>query len=521
MRTPNRLAKGLALAVCAASACGAAAADLAEVRELAAELQICQPRDPQQPASAFDVVRGQTAADGDYWVAYRCKQVCVDWRSCQAPGYWRGQPLLEGDEPRAALAFVVGGMAGHLAFTTRQTGAKTVFLHDGVGGTRYMTNLARQIEAAANTQTIMVRWENGFRSWGWFTRPGPEATRVPALTRRVASLIAWVHEHLAGAGDFGTVGCSMGTQATLGAVVYYGVDAVVDYQLMVGGPPLWDLNAGCGRRRYASGFCDLDPAEACRADADCAGLSPRSQCIRPGPIPLAWLYESVVNHVHATQACDVANASVGTGIYPPFDESGFAFAEADWDVDHPIDFQLDLWGPDGDAAWALGDMMHVFNSIRSATGHRKRWLTTPDANHCAAIGNGRALAIVSEAMNLAADPLPPRLAPAPADLTLAADGDRASVPLASLFLAEGESLVYEARSDSPALVAAQIVGDALVLEANAAGSDGTATITVRATNRAGQSTTASFQVAVTFSPPGFLRHWRLEWLRAEQERGDK
>ena len=516
MQRRNGWALRLALAAGAALACVTVAAALAEVRALAAELEICQPQDPQRPESAFEVERRPVGADGDYWVSYRCKETCVDWRSCQVPGHWRGRPLLEGGEPKPELAFAVGGAAGHLAFTTRQIGAKTVLLHTGVGGTSYMQSLARQLEAAANTRTIMVRWQPGFRSWGWFTRSGPEPTRVPALTRRVASVIAWAHEHLAGSGDFGTVGCSMGTQATLGAVVYYDVDAVVDYQLMVGGPGLWDINAGCGRRRYASGFCDLDPAQTCRVDADCASLSPRSRCIRPGPIPLAWLYESVVNHVHATQACDVANAGAAAGIYPPFDESGFAFAAADWDVDHPIDFQLDLWGPDGDAAWALGDAMHVFNRLRSAAGHRKRWLTTPDSNHCAAIGNGRAFAIVSEAMNLAADPGPPRLAPAPTDLALIANGDRATVPLASLFLAAGEPLVYQASSDQPALLDARIVGDELVLDANAAGSDGTATITVRATNPSGQSATASLQVAVAFAPAGFLRHWRLEWLRAER-----
>ena len=407
-RRLRRLALAAAVLPALAGA-GEASADTDRIRQLAGTLQICTVPDPQRPSSAFDVSRSPVDTNGDYWVTYGCREACADWRRCQVPAYRRdgGRALMEGDTPKQAVAFVVDGMGGHLAFTTRQGGGKTVLLHTGTGGTGYMQSLSGQIEDAADAKVVMVRWESGFSGWGWFTRTSAPAARVPHLTRRVAGMIAWVHENLAGAADFGTVGCSMGTQATLGAVYWHDVDPVVDYQLMVGGPPLWDINSGCGRRIYPSGYCDLDARRACSNDAHCADLSARSRCTIPGPIPLAWLYEQVVNHVHATQACDVSAADGGTGIHAPFDESGFAFTIGDWDVDHPIDFQMDLWGRDGDRRWAMADAMRVFNSITSAAGHEKRWNTTPDTGHCAAIGNGRALQLLMSGMNLGNAPPPP------------------------------------------------------------------------------------------------------------------
>ena len=503
---PKRLGAGLAVAFLLAAGGGQEAlAATSHVRQLAGELQICTVPNPTRPASAFRISRSPTDANGDQWVAYVCKEACANWRQCQVPAYTRGgDAVMRGDIPKQALAFVVDGMGGHLAFAAGPSGSKTVLLHTGVGGVNYMQSLASQIESSANANVVMVRWENGFSRWGWFTRTSAPATRVPHLTRRVASMIAWAHENLAGAGDFGTVGCSMGTQATLGAVYWHDVDPVVDYQLMVGGPPLWDVNSGCGRRTYAAGYCDLDATRACRSDADCAALDARSQCTLPRPIALARLYEQMANHVHATQACDVSAADGSTGIYPPFDESGFAFVEGDWDFDHPIDFQMDIWGPAGDSRWGMGDAMQVFNSITSRAGYEKRWHTTTDSGHCAAIGNGRALELVTAGMDLA-DDAPP--------VALAANGDRAELALPSLFTATGSPLSFAATSDSPDLVAARVDDGALVLDANADGTAGTAVVTVTATDTAGQSASIRLRVVVEFAPPSLLRTWRLEWLR--------
>ena len=398
--------------------CGGVSGSSEHILQQAEDLQICKPQDPQNPASAFDITKSAADENGDYWVAYRCKEACADWRQCQAPAHSaKGEALMEGDAPKQALAFVVDRMGGHLAFTARQGGDKTLLLHEGSGGTDFMSRLSGQVEDASDAKVVMVRWDAGYTDtanslpieWGWFTRTSAPPAQMPDLTRRVASVVAWVHENLAGPADFGTVGCSMGTQATLGATYWHEVDEVVDYQLMVGGPGLWDINAGCGLRRYPSGFCDLDARRACSSDADCRHLSERSQCNRPSPIPMAWMYESVVNHVHATQACNLMAADSSSGAYGPFDESSLAFAQGDWDFNLNIDFQMDIWAPQdfannsigGDENWGMGQAMRVFNSIRSAAGLEKNWRTTADASHCEAMAKGdQALQLLMAGMNL-------------------------------------------------------------------------------------------------------------------------
>ena len=372
-----------------------AAGSSGRVRALAADLQVCRVPEPGRPDSAFAVTRSAADRHGDYYMTWRCREPCPDWRECHVPD--RSVPGASG----RALAFVVDGMGGHVAYTTDHGGDKTILLHDGLGGTRYLSPLARAIAERTDAGTVMVRWEPGFNGiWGWFTRTSAEPSRIPDLTRRIAVVIAWAHEHVAGPGAFGTAGCSMGTQATFGAVFWHDVDEVVDYQLFSGGPPLWDINAGCGLRTYTSGHCDLDAGVACDTDADCAALGEGCRCDMPRPIPPFHLYQSVINHVHATQACAIPARDTVPEPYAPFDRSGFAFSGGDWDIDHPVDFAMDVRGPDGDENWALGDTMRVFNDVRSAAGHEKRWNATVGSNHCGALFDGVALEMIVSRMGL-------------------------------------------------------------------------------------------------------------------------
>ena len=366
-----------------------------QVTELAAEVQICRVPNPHRPDSAFNVTKSKADRHGDYYVTWQCREPCADWRQCDIEAR-SGRGVT-----RRALAFVVDGMGGHVAYTTSQRGDETLLLHDGMGGTNYPQSLAEAIERRSDAATVMVRWEPGFKGrWGWFTRTSAAASRIPAATRRIAAVIAWVHQHLAGPGAFGTVGCSMGTQATFGAVYWYAVDDVVDYQLFSGGPGLWDINAGCGLRTYPEGRCDLDAGVTCRTDSDCSQLGAGSRCDRPRPIPNFNLYQEVVNHVHATQACSVPRSGETLTPYAPFDESGFARTAGDWDLDHPVDFAMDVRGRDGDENWALGDTMRVYDDIESAAGHPKRWNASVNSNHCAALNNGVALEMILDRMAL-------------------------------------------------------------------------------------------------------------------------
>ena len=407
----RRICRGLAALSAALLTVSGAQGVLASsdhVLALADNVEICRVPDPGNPSSAFEITKSKPDEHGDYWMTYRCGETCADWTKCQVPSYSsRGEALMEGSAPKQALAFVVDSMGGHLSFTTRHRGKKTVLLHAGIGGTRYTgKRSAEGIERESDAGTVMLRWDAGYKDsaasplaeWGWFTRTSPEATRVRRLNGRVASAISWVHENLAGSDSFGTVGCSMGAQATFSAVYWHGIDEVVDYQLFIGGPPLWDINAGCARRTYSKGYCDLDAARSCGNHSDCAGLGDGGRCVVPATIPLAPLYESMVNHVHATSSCKIRRASAGTGPYEPFDESSIGFTKGDWDFDHPVDFHVALHRPQdlekgrigSDEDWGLGHIMRVFNEMKSKAGHRKRWITKRNVDHCEVFHDGGA-----------------------------------------------------------------------------------------------------------------------------------
>ena len=393
-----------------------------KVAALADNMAICKVPDPANPSSAFDRVDSEADADGDYWVRYSCKQACTDWRQCLVDSYSsQGEALFhgrDGSAPKSALAFVVDGMGGHISLTTDQAGEQTVVMHTGGGGTSYNAGLAAELERASNAGTVMVRWDDGFImpnnpmpfkvGWGWYSRTSEPDARVPDLNVRVASAIAWVHENLAGPAEMGTVGCSMGAQATFGAVYWHGLDDIVDYQMFGGGPPLWDINAGCGRRSYETGHCDVDASRACSTDADCGDLDPNSRCRMPAPIPFDFLYESVVNHVHATQSCKIADATADTALYAPFDESSIGFTEGDWNFEHPVDFVVDIWGEvdmqagkgGGDINWSLGHFMRVFNDMSDASSDEILWHAFENQHHCDSFDNAQVVDIVVERMQL-------------------------------------------------------------------------------------------------------------------------
>ena len=413
------------------TAAKAAEAGAAPVRSAAAELaglvEICRVPDPKVPSSAFAVERSDLVQrDGDYWLKdysmrYRCKEVCADWRQCQVPAYaWdNGEIMYHGrrpDLPKQAVALVVDGMGGHLAYTT-DGGDKTIFSHGGGGGIGHDPSLAL-LERRSSVNTLSMSWAMGYAppdipdappfpiAWGWYTRNSAAAERVHSLNRRVAAAIAWSHENLAGPSTFATRGCSMGAVATFGAVLWHGLDDIIDYQALGGGPPLYDINAGCGRRSYNQGYCDLDANVPCTADADCKAVSANSICRVPEMIPADWAYESVINHVHATTACRIPEG--GDEPYPPFDESSMMAAEdGDWDIDHSVDLVVDI-GPEydpeqlsgGDEHWSLGHFMYVFNRMNMQPGSDKQWHAFANSNHCESFDGGAVTDLIMARMGL-------------------------------------------------------------------------------------------------------------------------
>lgn len=382
--------------------------ELIDNRELPA-LTVCEVPNPVVPSSAFDIFNSSPDERGDYWVEYQCKKICNDWQACLVPAYSDdgGTLIPDGRQPdqsKQALAFVIDGMGGHIALNN--SGEKTVFIHTGAGGTRYYLKPADTLEKKSNARTIMVRWEKGYIadyfqppfpgpiSWGWFSRSSEPGTNLRELNKRVASLMDWSHENLAGEAMFGSLGCSMGTNATFGPVLWHGLDPVVDYQLFVGGPNMWDLNTQCARRPYDKGFCNLDATTACTRDSDCKRVGAEARCAIPGPYTtIDETFNYMPNHVHATDACDIRASDNATAPYPPFDLSSMAYATpADWQVDHKVDFLVNLGakqttsyktGLGGDEYWAFGHFPYIYDRIKPDSN--KQWQAIPNTHHCDAM----------------------------------------------------------------------------------------------------------------------------------------
>ncbi|MEJ8566414.1 hypothetical protein [Elongatibacter sediminis] len=405
----------------AASAPAPASTGEAAAAELADLVTICRVPDPANPSSAFEVFRSEPDDTGDYWVRYSCRESCDDWRACRVPAVMEdgGPAIMDGRDPgrqKSALAYVTGDMGGHL--TLSADGDTTVFIHTGAGGTRYYAEVAADLERRSSARTAMVRWESGFVGeavvapfpapvhWGWYSRSTPEGTTIPALNRRVASIIAWSHRELSEEHVFATMGCSMGTNATFMPVLWHGLDPIIDYQLFVGGPNMWDLNAHCGRRQYDRGYCDLDGVTECHTDADCKTLGAAARCVSPRPYrEINALYDTFANHVHKTTACDIRGADENSEPWPAFNASSMRFADdGDWQIDHRVDFLVNVgieqsdtvFG--GDFYWALGDFPFVFNRIQPA--ENRQWHLYPNSEHCDAMTSGDSVSLIVERLGL-------------------------------------------------------------------------------------------------------------------------
>ena len=391
------------------------------VAELAARIEVCRIPNPTDPTSAFDVSKSEVTTYenlwmDNYWVRYSCKESCLNWRDCAVPAHGgNGDPIRDARQPdgqKQALAFVTDGMGGHIVFSPLGD-ENSVYLHGGAGGTNFYNELANYVEERTSAKTMMVRWEGGFRpnspdgemefpwSWGWYSRTSAGASSVPELNRRVASTIAFASENLAGSGGFNTMGCSMGTVATFGPVLWHGLDDVIDYQALVGGPPMYDVNAGCNMEAYTEGFCDLDVNVACSTNSDCASVSDTAVCSVPTQvsIPHFSLFQSMANHVHATNAC----RDGVTEPYAPFNASGMKYAEdGDWDIDHSVDLFVDVQvlqdfeqgNGGGDEHWGLGHFGPIFLAMNMTQGSEKRWYATANSNHCESFDNEEMLQIM-------------------------------------------------------------------------------------------------------------------------------
>ncbi len=116
--------------------------------------------------------------------------------------------------------------------------------------------------------------------------------------------------------------------------------------------------------------------------------------------------------------------------------------------------------------------------------------------------------LAAQGATLALFATPPSVASdvAPADLLGAGD---ARIDLSAHFAAGGGgALTYSATVDAPRLASVSVDGATLLVSANEDGEEGTATVTVVATDEMGQTATLRFAVEVSPRPPGNWRGWR-------------
>ena len=400
----------------------------------AAEVQICEVPDPADPESAFEVERGDpvvldNAWMPDYWVRYSCKQTCADYRACTVPTYDFDRQITVNharnpSRPKPMVAFVADDMGGYLSYSDDgYEDAPLIYLQDGGGGTQWSVLTASRLEKLASVRTIMVRWADGFRfsldpefgeseGWGFLTRTDSAASNIQEITRRVADIMTWIHDEMVGEPAFGSMACSMGTNAILGPVLFHGLDEIIDYQSFTGGPFFWDIQRACNLpSSYRHGYCALNGTTSCESNADCGGEA--NFCQFPGVIgngenPFAnRLYESAVNHMHGTDACRIDDPDPIQ--YTDFENSSYGLMKGlDWEFDHRVDLFVDLGGAvatymgqtgfePGDEFSLLGHFMYVFNRISPA---QNRYWHAQQSHHCNSYAFGRAVEVAIDAMGL-------------------------------------------------------------------------------------------------------------------------
>jgi hypothetical protein len=191
----------------------------------------------------------------------------------------------------------------------------------------------------------------------------------------------WVALNLA-QGPFSTVGCSGGSIATYYPRHWYGLDVALKYQLLMGGPVMARIEAGCRGGASFRGRCVASPEVECNTDGDCAA----SRCS-----PYEWsggvvmtAVRDTIDHLHARET-NGARDCVLRRPQPAFAVSDFDSPRRPFDLmnEHRIDFVMNAGGvtTSDDGLDVLASGAAVYASLRGP----RTWTALPTGEHCEAL----------------------------------------------------------------------------------------------------------------------------------------
>jgi hypothetical protein len=317
---------------------------------------------------------------------HACVSRCTDWSQCTVETVARGRPQWE-------LAFVVdedgagNGYGGTLRVTKGGDRALTVLFHKGGSGTDYVDDdVPEKVEASGGT-AIEPKWVNEDDvKFGWFSRPAAASTlesNLYGIAARPAAVFKWIALNLATA-RFSSVGCSGGSIATYYPRHWYGLDGVLKYQLLGGGPVMSKLQAGCGSASIGLGRCTEKPGIECTDSAACGadgGSCSMYTWRRPSLVMQA--VRNSVDHLHSLEI-DGALDCVLANPQPAFDASDFDSAAHPFDAhnEHPIDFWMNVGGSNADDDLSL---LASGAAVYGALTGTKSWNVETHGIHCDAL----------------------------------------------------------------------------------------------------------------------------------------
>jgi hypothetical protein len=347
-------------------------AELTAIFSKIPDLRICKPS-----ATPF-IEKAETLSDTIYYQS--CKESCADWKTCTSESTVRGRVQLE-------LSFVVdedhngNGFGGTLRWTKSGDTKKLVFFHKGGSGTDWVEDyLPEQVEAAGGI-AFQPKWFS--QGTGWFMRPYSGSTlerSLAGVTQRPASVMKWAYRNLTQA-VYSTAGCSGGSIATYYPRHWYGLDPILKYQLVGGGPVMADIESGCRGGASELGRCTSSPTLTCNADADCgvSGGSCSEYEWNGGPVMTA--VRKTIDQLHFLET-GAGNFCLRKDAQPLFAISNFdnSIRPIDDRNEHPIDFLMNV-GSDPNADNGLNVLAQgalVYSGLKGA----KTWNVQPNGIHC-------------------------------------------------------------------------------------------------------------------------------------------